>query len=234
MVHPHHATDPDFRRRFAREVAAARQVSGFHTALVVDADPDARFPWMATAYIPGLSLAEAIARRGPLDEAEVRELGAGLAEGVAAIHASGIIHRDLKPSNIILAYDGPRIIDFGMAEDAEASAPAEFQAVIGNPRYMSPEQLKSQPVTPQSDVFALGAILVYAATGHDAFAGPGIPSVINRIVSGPPDLSPLTGDLRDIISACLAKDPGSRPSPGELLARLNPSGTAAAPRPAHS
>jgi len=229
VVHSHYANDPNFRRRFAREVAAARQVGGFHAALVVDADPDAGSPWMATAYIPGPSLADAIAQRGPLDEAGVRELGAALAEGLAAIHACGIIHRDLKPGNVILADDGPRIIDFGIAKDADASALTGSNAVIGTLRYMSPEQLDSQRVTPQSDVFALGAILAYAATGHDAFTAPGIQAIINRILNGPPDLSPLTGDLRDIISACLAKDPSHRPSPGNLLARLNPPGATSGP-----
>jgi serine/threonine protein kinase len=218
IVHPHYANDPEFRRRFAREVAAARQVGGFHTALVVDADPDADPPWMATAYIPGPSLAEAIEQRGPLDEAGVRELGAALAEGLAAIHACGIIHRDLKPGNVILADGGPRIIDFGIAKGEDATSLTASHAVIGSLRYMSPEQLHGQELTPQSDVFALGTILAYAATGRDPFAAPTVPAVINHILNDPPNLDPLTGDLRGIIADCLAKEPGSRPSPGDLLA----------------
>jgi len=236
VVHPQFGNDPEFRRRFAREVAAARQVGGFHTAAVVGADPDADPPWMATAYIAGSSLAEAIARRGPLDEAEVRQLGAALAEGLAAIHDCGLIHRDLKPGNVILADDGPRIIDFGVAKGADATALTGSSAVIGTLRYMSPEQLSGRELTPHSDVFALGTILAFAATGHDPFEAPTIPAVITRILNDPPDLDPLTGDLRAIIGECLAKDPGSRPSPGDLLARFSGRGThdptaLAGPRP---
>ena len=221
IVHPHYANDPEFLRRFAREVAAAREVGGFHTAAVVGADPDADPPWMATAYIPGRSLAEAIAERGALGEAEVRELGAALAEGLAAIHACGIIHRDLKPGNVILADDGPRIIDFGIARGADATELTASHAVIGSLRYMSPEQLNGQELTAQSDVFALGTVLAYAATGHDPFAAPTVPAVINHILNDSPDLDPLIGDLRGIIGDCLAKDPGSRPSPGDLPARFS-------------
>ena len=217
VVHPHHAGDPDFRRRFAREVAVARQVGGFHTAAVVGADPDADPPWMATAYIPGPSLAEAVAEGGPLDEAGVRQLGAALAEGLAAIHECGLIHRDLKPGNVILADDGPRIIDFGIAKGADSTALTESSAVIGTLRYMSPEQLNGHELTPQSDIFALGMVLAFAATGHDPFRAPTIPAVITRILAGPPDLDPLSGDLRGIIAGCLAKDPGGRPGTGDLL-----------------
>jgi hypothetical protein len=225
VVHPHYASDPEFRRRFAREVASARQVGGFHTAGVVGADPAADPPWMATAYIPGPSLTEAVAAGGSLDEAGVRRLGAALAEGLAAIHDCGLIHRDLKPGNVILADDGPRIIDFGIAKGADATALTGSNAVIGTLRYMSPEQLHGQELTPQSDVFALGTVLAYAATGHDAFQGPTMPAVITRILTGPPDLDPLTGDLRGIIAECLAKDPGDRPGPGDLLARFSGRGT---------
>jgi hypothetical protein len=229
VVRPGYGDDPEFRRRFAREVAAARRVGGFHTAAVVGADPDADPPWMATAYIPGPSLASVIARQGPLGEAGVRELGAALAEGLAAIHACGLIHRDLKPGNIILADDGPRIIDFGIAKSADASSLTSSHALIGTLGYVSPEQLAGQELTPQSDVFALGTILAYAATGHNPFDAPGAPAVINRILNAPPSLGLLTGSLRDIIAACLAKDPGSRPGPGDLLARLSPPAGASAP-----
>jgi hypothetical protein len=222
VVHPHYASAPEFRERFAREVANARQVGGFHTAAVVDADPGADPPWMATAYIPGPSLAEAIARNGPLDQAQVRQLGAALAEGVAAIHACGLIHRDLKPGNVILADDGPRIIDFGIAKGADTAALTGSNTVIGTLRYMSPEQLHAQELTPQSDIFALGTVLAYAATGHDPHDGPSIPALITSILTGPPNLEPLTGDLRDIIGSCLAKNPGDRPTPAALLAVFSP------------
>jgi serine/threonine protein kinase len=221
VVHPRHANDPSFRRRFAHEVAAARQVGGFHAALVVDADPDANPPWMATAFIPGPSLADAIDQQGPLDEAGVRELGAALAEGLEAIHACGIIHRDLKPSNVIMGYDGPRIIDFGIAKSADASSLTASNAVLGTLRYMSPEQLNGQILTEKSDIFALGAILTYAATGHNPFDGVTLPAIITQILNNPPNLDPLAGDLRDIISACLAREPSDRPSAADLLARFN-------------
>ena len=217
LIRPEYADDAEFRRRFAREIAAARQVGGFHTAAVVDADPDADPPWMVTAYIPGPSLSEAVGQNGPLDQAQVRELGAALAEGLTAIHACGLIHRDLKPGNIILGPDGPRIIDFGVARTANASLLTTVNALIGTYGYMAPEQLGRKEVTNRSDLFALGGVLVFAATGHGPFDADELPAVIGRILSEPPDLSPLTGSLRDILGACLNKDPGSRPGLDELI-----------------
>ena len=229
VVHPVHARDPEFRRRFAREVAAARQVGGFRTAVVVDAGPGADPPWMATAYVAGPSLAEAVARRGPLDEAGARELGAALAEGLAAVHDCGLIRRDLKPSNVIMAGDGPRIIGFGIARGAEGTGRTSSGVVTGTLRCMSPEQLQGCRLTPQSDVFALGAVLAFAATGHDPFRGPAVPSVITGILAGPPGLGPLAGELRGIIGDCGAKAPGERPGPGDLLGRLGHPGPAVPP-----
>jgi WD40 repeat protein len=159
-----------------------------------------------------------VARDGPLSEAAVRELGAALAEGLTAIHACGLIHRDLKPGNIILAADGPRIIDFGVARAVNASALTTMNAVIGTYGYMSPEQLGRRELTPRIGIFALGGVLVFAATGHGPFDAPDLPAVIGRILSEPPDLSPLAGSLRDVISACLDKEPGSRPALDDLLA----------------
>lgn len=218
VMHSAYTADPEFRRRFAREVAAARRVGGFHTALVVDADPDADSPWMVTAYIPGPSLAAAVAEHGPLDVDAVRELGAALAEGLAAIHGCGLIHRDLKPSNIIMAHDGPRIIDFGIARSTGASTITSQGTLIGSWPYMSPEQLDSREITAQSDVFSLGGVLTFAATGHGAFDPPDFPAIVSRILTQPPDLAPLSGSLHDVISSCLAKDPAARPSLTDLLA----------------
>ena len=217
LIRAEYADDAEFRRRFAREIAAARQVGGFHTAAVVDADPDADPPWMVTAYIPGPSLSEAVGQNGPLDPVQVRELGAALAEGLTAIHACGLIHRDLKPGNIILGPDGPRIIDFGVARNANASSLTTVNALIGTYGYMAPEQLGRKDVTFRSDLFALGGVLVFAATGHGPFDADELPAVIGRILSEPPDLSPLTGSLRDILGACLNKDPESRPTLGDLI-----------------
>jgi WD40 repeat protein len=220
VVHPRHADDPDFRRRLAREVTAAREVDGFHSAAVMAADPGADPPWIATPYIPGPSLADAIAQRGSLDEAGVRQLGAALAEGLAAIHACGLIHRDLKPGNVILADDGPRIIYFGIATDMDAAALTAPDAVISTIRCMSPEQLNARELTPRSDVFAVGVVLAYAATGRYPFGAPAVPAAIHQILNDPPDLGPLSGELRNLIADCLAKDPGDRPGPRDVLARL--------------
>jgi serine/threonine protein kinase len=143
-------TDVEFRARFAREVAAARTVNGFYTAPVVDADPDASPPWMVTAYIHGPSLAAAVAERGPLSEPEVQDLAAALAEGLAAIHAGGLVHRDLKPANIILAADGPRIIDFGIARAAGTTTMTVKGTIIGTFTYMSPEQVTGLAVGPRA------------------------------------------------------------------------------------
>jgi serine/threonine protein kinase len=221
LVLPQHAADADFRRRFAREVAAARQVGGFHTAPVVDADPDADPPWMVTAYIPGPSLEAAVKQGGPLETEVVRRLGAGLAEGLAAVHACGLVHRDLKPSNIILAEDGPRIIDFGIARPANATALTSSGMVIGTLSFMSPEQVSGEQADGRSDIFALGGVLTYAATGRGPFDAATIPAIIHRIASQPPDLGGIIGPLREVISACLAKDPAGRPSLDNLMASLS-------------
>lgn len=228
LVLPQHAADADFRRRFAREVAAARQVGGFHTAPVVDADPDADPPWMVTAYIPGLSLEAAVRQNGPLGTEGVRRLGAALAEGLAAVHACGLVHRDLKPGNIILAEDGPRIIDFGIARPANATALTSSGTVIGTLSFMSPEQVSGEQADGRSDIFALGGVLTYAATGRGPFDAATIPAVVHRIASQPPDLRGISGRLREIISSCLAKDPADRPSLDNLMASL--SDTAQPPR----
>ncbi len=224
LVLPQHAADEEFRQRFAREVAAARQVGGFHTAPVVDAGPDDDPPWMVTAYIPGPSLDAAVRQNGPLEPGAVRRLGAALAEGLAAVHACGLIHRDLKPGNIILAEDGPRIIDFGIARPANATALTSSGVLIGTFSFMSPEQVRGEHVDSRSDIFALGSVLAYAATGRGPFDAATIPAIVLRIASQSPDLQGVGGPLREIIGACLAKDPADRPSLADLMAFL--SGTA--------
>jgi cyclophilin family peptidyl-prolyl cis-trans isomerase len=223
-VLPQHAADGECRQRFAREIAAARQVGGFHTAPVVDAGPDDDPPWMVTAYIPGPSLDAAVRQNGPLEPGAVRRLGAALAEGLDAVHACGLVHRDLKPSNIILAEDGPRIIDFGIARPANATALTSSGVLIGTFSFMSPEQVRGEQVDSRSDIFALGGVLAYAATGRGPFDAATIPAIVHRIASQPPDLQGVSGPLREIIGACLAKDPADRPSLIDLMAFL--SGTA--------
>jgi len=231
LIHPAHAGTPHFRERFAREISAARRVGGFHTAPVVDADPHADPPWMVTAYIEGPSLQDAVGRYGLMPPDRLRALGAGLAEGLAAIHASGLVHRDLKPANVILAADGPRIIDFGIARAVDATTGLTTTgAVVGTIAYMSPEQIRSEPAGPASDVFSLGCVLAFAATGRPPFSGDSAAAVMFRIVNQPPDLTGVaeTG-LAGLIAACLAKTAAERPLVPAILAAFAGRSVALAP-----
>jgi Protein kinase domain/WD domain, G-beta repeat len=229
VIHPGYASGKQFRERFAREIEAARRVGGFHTASVVDADPGADPPWMVTAFIQGPSLQQAVAEGGPFSLERVCRLGAGLAEGLAAIHACGLVHRDLKPSNVILADDGPRIIDFGIARAAEASPMTTAGMVVGTYSYMSPEQLRGDVAGPASDVFALGCTLAFAATARVTFGDDSIVTVVYRITTEPPDLSGVTEEhgFRDLVRDCLSKSPANRPSLATIMERLAETGTAA-------
>lgn len=220
VVRPELAEDAEFRRRFAREVAAARRVNGAFTAGVVDADPEGSPAWLATVYVPGLSLGEAVAAHGPWPLEPVLALAAGLAEGLEVIHAAGVVHRDLKPSNVLLAADGPRVIDFGISLADEASVLTRTGVMPGTPGFMSPEQLTARPVGPACDVFALGAVLTFTATGAGPF-GTGSAHAVNfRTVYEAPDLTALPAALRAVVARCLTKDPGERPGPAELLDQL--------------
>ncbi|MGH3248952.1 MAG: serine/threonine-protein kinase, partial [Trebonia sp.] len=214
------AVDHGFRARFAREVAAARTVSGVFTAPVIDADPEGPQPWLATAYVPGPSLADAVAERGPLPVGVVLTLGAGLAEGLQAIHAAGLVHRDLKPSNVLLADDGPRVIDFGISRAADASVLTQSGTILGSPGFLSPEQAEGRQVGMPSDVFSLGAVLAFAATGEGPFGGGTAPMLVYRVVNGAPNLSAVPGQVRALIEQCLAKNPADRPTASQLLASL--------------
>ncbi|MFE6056605.1 protein kinase [Kitasatospora sp. NPDC056446] len=221
-VHWDLATDPQFRQRFALELEAARRVGGFHTAQVVDADPDGDPPWLVTAYIPGPSLEAAVATHGPLPEAVLRVLGAGLAEALEAIHAAGLVHRDLKPSNVLLSDDGPRVIDFGIARALDGVSITRTQTVLGTPGYMAPEQIAGRPVGPACDLFSLGRVLCHAA-GSSPYGSGGNPQVLlYRIMHAVPDLTGVPEGLRPVVAACLALRPEDRPTPAELLARLGP------------
>ena len=216
------AGDSGFRARFAREIDAARKVSGAFTAAVVDADPDADRPWLATEYLPGPTLQKAIETSGPLSPAGVQSLASGLAEALMAIHASGVVHRDLKPSNIVLTDNGPRVIDFGIARALEEASLTATGMVIGTPGYLSPEQITGTGIGPASDLFALGAVLVFAASGCGPFATGNPASMLHRIVNEHPHIPPLPGPLHDVVRRCLARDPGQRPTPMEILQLLGP------------
>jgi hypothetical protein len=220
IIHAGLAADPEFRGRFSVEVAAARKVSGLFTALVVDADVDAQVPWLATAYVSGPSLSEAVRERGPLAVAPLLALAAGLAKSLTAIHAAGVVHGDLKPSNVLLALDGPRVIDFGISQAAEAAPLARAGLVVGTPSFMSPEQAAGQAVGPRSDVFSLGTVLAFAATGRKPFGtGPAV-AVLERVVGGAPDLDGVPAEVRPLIERCLVKEPAGRPAAAGLLAEV--------------
>ncbi|WP_370415960.1 ABC transporter substrate-binding protein [Streptomyces fradiae] len=213
------AEDPDFLRRFAREVEAARRVTGFFTAAVVDADPEGSPAWLATAYVPGLPLDAAIQAHGAWPRRSLHYLGAGLVEALEAIHGTGLIHRDLKPSNVLLATDGPRVIDFGISLATESSVLTQTGMVIGTPGFMSPEQVTGHRIGPASDVFSLGAVLAFAGTGTAPFGVGPAHSVNFRAVYETPDLRGLP-DGTDFVARCLEKDPARRPTVPELLAEF--------------
>ncbi|MFE1440552.1 serine/threonine-protein kinase [Streptomyces sp. NPDC058739] len=217
VVRPELADDPDFRRRFSREVAAARRVRGAYTAELIDADSDGVPPWLVTLYVPGPSLAEAVGRGGPLPVPAVLWLMAGVAEALQAIHAEGIVHRDLKPSNVLLAADGPRVIDFGISLAAGLSSHTATGAAVGTPHFMAPEQATAGEVTAATDVFALGQTAAFAALGEPLYGSGSAPGVLYRIVHEQPDLSRLPEPLRPLIARCLAPDPRERATLAEVL-----------------
>jgi eukaryotic-like serine/threonine-protein kinase len=212
------ATDPEFRGRFQREVAAARKVSHQFTAPVIDADLDGPVPWLATAYVAGPSLADAVAEHGPLPAGSVLQLAAGLAEGLSAIHAAGVVHRDLKPSNVLLASDGPRVIDFGISLTGDGGALTRTGLVVGSPGFMSPEQAEGRQVGPGSDIFSLGAVLTFAATGQGPFGTGSNMTLVHRLVSGQAVLDAVPAEVRPLVERCLAVDPRERPTARVLLA----------------
>jgi len=219
--------DPEFRTRFRREIAVARKVSSQFTAPVLDADVEGPAPWLATAFVAGPSLADAVSQHGPLPVRAVLELAAGLAEGLRAIHAAGIVHRDLKPSNVLLAPDGPRVIDFGISRAVEASALTHTGMVVGSPGFMSPEQAEGGEVGPPTDIFSLGAVLAYAVTGEGPFGTGSTPALVYRVVHSPASLDRVPAEVRPLIDRCLAKDPGQRPTARELLAETAAAGPVA-------
>ncbi|MGW7414222.1 protein kinase domain-containing protein [Streptomyces sp. NPDC054863] len=232
-VHAHLAAEPHYRERFRREAAAARAVTGAYTAAVLDADPDAAVPWLATAFLPGVTLRRTVAECGPLPVAAVRALGAALAEALAGIHAAGIVHRDLKPSNVLVTADGPRVIDFGIARLTESthsaaalSALTAADDIIGTPGFIAPEQIEEgAEITSAADVFALGAVLAFASTGENPFGRGSVPVMLYRAVHEGPDLDEVPWEVRDLVARCLAKSPPERPEVREVLGALRESGT---------
>ncbi|MEV5201686.1 PQQ-binding-like beta-propeller repeat protein [Streptomyces sp. NPDC053720] len=217
------AEDQLFRVRFTREVEAARAVSGFYTAAVVDADPRAAVPWLATAYVPAPSLEEIVSECGPMPVQAVRWLAAGIAEALQSIHGAGLVHRDMKPSNVLVVEDGPRVIDFGIASGVSNTRLTMTNVAVGTPAYMSPEQARdSRSVTGASDVFSLGSTLVFAATGHAPFHGGNPVETVFMLLREGPDLEGLPDELRPLIESCMQMDAALRPTPADLQAQLAP------------
>jgi outer membrane protein assembly factor BamB len=217
------ARDPGFRNRFRREITVARSVSGPHLAPLLDGDADAEVPWLATGYVAGPTLSAAVRRAGAMDEAEVRMLGAGLARALAAVHAAGIVHRDVKPGNVMLATDGPRLIDFGIARDFGATPLTTTSRMVGSPAFMSPEHVAgSGRVVPASDVFCLASLLCYAVTGRDPFGDGPVAAVLYRVKYVEADLDDVPDALRAVLDRCLVADPAARPSAAELAELLDP------------
>ena len=215
------AEEAGFRTRFAQEVAAARKVSGVFTAAVVEADPEADLPWLATAYVPAPSLARLVLACGPLPVTTVRWLAAGCAEALESIHGAGLVHRDLKPSNVLVAPDGPRVIDFGVARAAERMGRTTSRGAVGTPAYMAPEQARdTHEASVASDVYSLGATLLFAATGHPPYSGAAVMDVLARLATEEPDLSGLPAELTELITACMARVPRQRPTSSSMLAQL--------------
>ncbi|GHJ41675.1 WD40 repeat domain-containing serine/threonine protein kinase [Streptomyces sp. TS71-3] len=228
VVHREYAGDASFRRRFEQEVAAARRVQGLYTVPVVDADLRADEPWLATAYVPGPSLQHAVGESGPLPAEAALGLVARVAEALQSIHAADVIHRDLKPSNIILTAEGPKVIDFGIARAADVTAVTATGMRTGTPAYMAPEYIRGQSVTEAGDVFALGVVAQFAATGRLAFGGGTDHSVVYRILEQAPDLDGCPEPLRTVAAGCLEKDPERRPTPAQVIeqcGRISANGT---------
>ncbi|WP_405856585.1 bifunctional serine/threonine-protein kinase/ABC transporter substrate-binding protein [Streptomyces sp. NBC_00090] len=223
LIRAEHAADPGFRERFRREARAAERITGRWVVRVLGADPEAREPWLATEYVPGPSLAEAVALHGALPEPTVRALGARLASALADMHDAGLVHRDVKPGNVLLAVDGPRLIDFGIARSAGATALTATDAMIGTPGFLAPEQARvagSAEVGPASDVFSLGCVLAYTSTGERPFGTGGVAAVVYRTVHEEPELDGVPAALLPLVAACLAKDPADRPTAAEVHAAL--------------
>ncbi|GAA2772426.1 serine/threonine-protein kinase [Streptomyces showdoensis] len=224
------AADPEFRERFAQEVASARRIHGLFTAQVVDYGVDARTPWLATAYVPGPTLQQVVQRHGPLPVRTVLPLVAGIAEALQGIHGVGVVHRDLKPANVLIAADGPRVIDFGIARAADEAALTGTGLRIGTAAYMAPEQALGHPVTPATDVFALGALAAYVSCGTAPFGNGPEAAALYRVVHEGPDLGRVPAGLRELIGHCLAKNPQDRPTTVELIAAVH-AHPAVGPRP---
>lgn len=231
FLHPHLANDPQVRRYFAQELVNARRVQGFCLAEILDADAEAPRPWIATEYIDGPTLAQAVREHGPRTGGDLQRLAVQTITALSAVHAAGVVHRDLKPANILLGPDGPRVIDFGIARVLDADTSSATR--IGTVGYMAPEQLEGTTLGPSADLFAWGAVMIYAATGGEAFPSPSQAARIKRVLTGSPETGDLAAPMLDIVLACMAKDPAERPTARQVLDMLI-TGRATSPPPANT
>ncbi|WP_157250385.1 serine/threonine protein kinase [Nonomuraea typhae] len=219
VIHPQLARDPAFRRRFGREVAAARRVARFCTAPLIDAGFDGETAYLVTEYVKGPDLAAAVREQGAFGGSNLEALAVGIATALSSIHGAGVVHRDLKPGNVLLSPLGPRVIDFGIAQLVDSQSVVS-QAILGTPAFMAPEQVRGEPVTPLMDVFSWGGVIAFAGTGRLPFGG-GVPhEVLYRIVNDGPNLDGLDERLRGLVEWAMAKDPARRPSAQQLLDAL--------------
>ncbi|MFC4907801.1 serine/threonine-protein kinase [Actinomadura gamaensis] len=223
------AATPRARARFVKEANAAREITNRHVARVLDADVTGDRPYIVSEFVDGPSLQESVEEDGPLTAGQLRRVALRSAAGLAAIHRAGVVHRDFKPGNVLLGPDGPKVIDFGVARTADAT-PVTTSGAVGTPAYMAPEQIEDEPVGPPADVFAWAATVVFAATGRPPFGGGPSAAVMRRIVTRPPDLGDLSGELRDLVTHCLNKNPAARPTARQIVRALR-DGEPPAPRP---
>jgi eukaryotic-like serine/threonine-protein kinase len=232
VIRPELAQRPEFRARFRREADSARRVRRFTTAAVLDADPDGPQPYLVTEYVEGPTLAKLVARRGPMRPTDLEQLALSVATALSAIHTAGIVHRDLTPANVLLSPVGPKVIDFGLAREFDSSSEISrnVRQAIGTPGYMSPEQILDDPITSAADVFAWGAVTVFAATGAPPFGEGQVPAMLYRIVHDPPRTEGLPGELRGLVEAAMRKDPATRPDAEQLRVALM-GGVTATPAP---
>ncbi|MBV2362085.1 serine/threonine-protein kinase [Streptomonospora nanhaiensis] len=211
--------DDDLRKRFEKEVRAAQKVASFCTAAIHEAQLDKDPPYVVSEYVPGQSLQEAVATKGPHKGAALQRLAVSTATALVAIHQAGIVHRDFKPGNVLLGPDGPRVIDFGIARVADGTATLT-NSIVGTPSYMAPEQIEGRGITDKVDIFAWGCVVAFASTGNAPFGQDSVPAVVHRVVSAPPNLDGVPDSLLPIVQTCLDKDPARRPTAQELLMRL--------------